>query len=56
MTYSIAILDSRGTHRLESFDSYSEADLHYDGWCSTYPNAWIEILNDQELELIAEDD
>jgi hypothetical protein len=53
MTYSIAMFDVEGTHRLESFDSYSEADLHFDGWCSTYPHAWLEIINDQELEQIA---
>jgi hypothetical protein len=56
MTYSVAMLTSQGINRLETFDSYSEAAGKLEDWWEAYPNSWIEVVNDTELEQIAEDD
>jgi hypothetical protein len=50
MTYHIAMLTSEGINKLETFQSYSDAEMYLDGWCDVYPNAWIEIMNDADLD------
>jgi hypothetical protein len=56
MSYTIAMLTSEGTKKLEYWDTYSEADMNLDKWYEIYPNGWIEIYNDADLNQIAEDD
>ena len=47
MTYKIGMFLPEGEIRtLEYFDSYSEAELKIDEYCDLYPNAWIEIINE----------
>jgi hypothetical protein len=50
MSYHIAMLTSEGINKLETFQSYSDAEMYLDGWCDVYPNAWIEIMNDADLD------
>lgn len=46
MSYKIGMITSDGVKTLEYFDSYSEAELKIDEYWELYPNAYIEILND----------
>jgi hypothetical protein len=56
MTYSVAMMTWEGINRLETFDSYSEAECNLDSWWEVYPNAWIEVVNDENGSQVAEDD
>jgi hypothetical protein len=49
MSYHIVSISMEGTSKLESYPSYSDAELAFDGWCDVYPNAWLEIMNDGDL-------
>jgi len=45
MNYTIAKLSDDGTwDALESFETYSEADMNLDWYCDRYPNAYIDIV------------
>lgn len=46
MSYKIGMFTEEGIRTLEYFDSYSEAELKFDEYCELYPNAWIEIFNE----------
>ena len=51
MTYKIGMFTEEGIRTLEYFDSYSEAELAFDDYCDLYPNAHLEILNENYDEL-----
>ena len=40
------MMTPEGIRTLEYFDSYSEAELKIDEYWDLYPNAWIEIINE----------
>lgn len=45
MTYHIVHFKIGDLESLESFDTYTEADLAYDSYCDKHPNAWLEIFS-----------
>jgi hypothetical protein len=48
-SYTIARMNDEGNWvALESFDSYSEAELNYDKYEDMYPYALIEIISSAE--------
>ena len=46
MNYKIGMFTEEGIRTLEYFDSYSDAELAFDDYSDLYPNAWIEIINE----------
>jgi hypothetical protein len=48
MTYHIVHFKIGDLESLESFDTYTEADLAYDSYCDKHPNAWLEIFSHAE--------
>lgn len=49
MTYTISRMDDEGNMiALDTFDSYSEAELNYDKYEDMYPYALIEIISSPE--------
>ena len=49
MSYTIARMNDEGNWvALDTFDSYSEADLNYDKYGEMYPYALIEIISSAE--------
>ena len=45
MTYHIVQFKTGDLESLDSFDTYTEADLAYDSYCDKHPNAWLEIFS-----------
>lgn len=35
---------------LKEFNTYNEADQEYDAYVNLYPNAWIEILDEEDQD------
>ncbi len=49
MTYTISRMDDDGKWvALDSFDSYSEAELNYDKYVEMYPYAYVDIVSSPE--------
>jgi len=49
MTCAIARMTNEGTWVcVQSFDSYSEADIALDDYCEMYPNAYLDIFEDND--------
>jgi hypothetical protein len=45
MTYTIARMNDEGNWvALESFETYSEADMNLDWYGDQYPNAYLDIV------------
>jgi hypothetical protein len=45
MTYTISRMDDEGNMiALESFDTYSEAEMVIDGYFNMYPHAYVDII------------
>lgn len=45
MSYTVARMNDEGHWvALESFDSYSEADMQLDWYCDQYPNAYVDVI------------
>lgn len=49
MNYHVASLTSNGILSIQQFDTYSEADLMFDAICERYPNAFIDIVSEDDL-------
>jgi len=45
MTYHIVQFKTDDLESLDSFETYTEADLAYDSYCDKHTNAWLEILS-----------
>lgn len=46
MTYKIGMFTEEGIRTLEYFYTYSDAELAFDDYCDLYPDAYLEILNE----------
>ena len=45
MMYTIARMSDDGNwEALESFETYSEADMNLDWYCDKYPNAYLDVI------------
>ena len=45
MDYTISMLTDEGDWiALETFETYSEADMNLDWYCEQYPNAYLDIV------------
>jgi hypothetical protein len=45
MTYTISRMDDEGNMiALESFDTYSEAEMTINAYFNMYPNAYVDII------------
>ena len=49
MSYRIVNLSPIGYETLAHFDSYEEADNAYDSFSESLPNAWVEIISEDEF-------
>jgi hypothetical protein len=48
-SYTIARMDNEGNMlALESFDTYSEAEMMFDSYCDMYPHAYVDIVSTPE--------
>jgi hypothetical protein len=46
LTYTISRMDDEGNMiALESFETYSEADMNLDWYCDQHPNAYLDIVS-----------
>jgi hypothetical protein len=49
MMYTISRMDDEGNMlALESFDTYSEAEMMFDSYCDMYPHAYVDIVSTPE--------
>ena len=49
MMYTVARMDDEGKWlALETYSSYSEAELNYDAYVDMYPNALVDIISHGE--------
>jgi hypothetical protein len=47
--YTIARMNDEGKFiALDTFDSYSEAEMMFDSYCDMYPHAYVDIVSSPE--------
>ena len=48
-SYTISRMDDEGNMlALESFNTYSEAEMMFDSYCDMYPHAYVDIVSTPE--------
>ena len=49
MMYTVARMDDEGKWvALETYSSYSEAELNYDAYVDMYPGSYVDIISSPE--------
>ena len=49
MNYHVARLAPEGILSIKKFESYSEAEMHYEHYCRLYPTSWVEVVSEDDL-------